>query len=758
MKKSNILILNLTYILIMTGVYFLAYSATINGETQIFHIALFLIMLWCSKKYTVHSIALLLGTLFLDLTIHNCITLGASLIVGGLMLILHAKTNLKFPKWLLLLYLVLASLFPAYLKIDNGNIFSSFLLIFITLIFSAATIQFIDAVFLKTKLKNLTLDEKLGGAILMLVLAAGLSNFSIFDISLLKVFAVTFILFSAYFGGSTGIACGAAIGLGGTLNSGNVDFITAYSLLALFSVPFKSRDRHFMCLAIIIAELIGGLYFKLYGNYTIFDFLPVLFGVLIFLLLNVRKFNLFTNIFNDNKDEFAVRNIINRSRDGLCKKMLELSDIFYEMNGVFKKMIKGVLPEDEAKEMLIGEVMEKVCGQCPERNKCYRKLSKSTTESLNTIVEIGLKRGKVNILDVPSAFSSNCIKINIIINGINQLLTSYKTYASNIINLDKSKFLLGEEMLGVAGLLKDLSEEVRANVSFDSTFERDLMEELKFINITANEAVVYRENSGEIKITIVLTNLEDNEEKVEKICSKLCGKKMKIYENERVNEFTNLISLKVATSFGVICGMSGEPKGGNSVSGDTYSVLKIGDDKVLLAICDGMGSGKNANKSSELAISLIENLYKVGFNNEIILSSTNRLLSLASDDVFSALDLAVLNLHTGMIDFIKIGGVEGLILRKNGIESVKASSLPLGILEEIKPTIVKQIIGKGEMILLFSDGLLEAFKSINEITAYVDTFKKINPQDLADALLEEGKRRNNGVLPDDVTVLCMKII
>ena len=64
---------------------------------------------------------------------------------------------------------------------------------------------------------------------------------------------------------------------------------------------------------------------------------------------------------------------------------------------------------------------------------------------------------------------------------------------------------------------------------------------------------------------------------------------------------------------------------------------------IYLPICDGMGSGDNAYNISKLSISLIENFYKAGFDNEIILSSVNKLLSLSEQENFSTIDLAVLD-------------------------------------------------------------------------------------------------------------------
>ena len=59
----------------------------------------------------------------------------------------------------------------------------------------------------------------------------------------------------------------------------------------------------------------------------------------------------------------------------------------------------------------------------------------------------------------------------------------------------------------------------------------------------------------------------------------------------------------------------------------------------LFAISDGMGSGDGAAEASAGAISMVENFYRAGFDNAVILSLVNKLLCLTSDDNFTSIDI-----------------------------------------------------------------------------------------------------------------------
>ena len=124
--------------------------------------------------------------------------------------------------------------------------------------------------------------------------------------------------------------------------------------------------------------------------------------------------------------------------------------------------------------------------------------------------------------------------------------------------------------------------------------------------------------------------------------------------------------------------------------GDTHSFIKISKDKFLLALCDGMGSGVQAEKTSNISISLVENFYKAGFDNDIILSSVNRLLVCANEEAFTAVDIAVINLEKGLCDFIKLGSPTSVVKCNGIVQFIAGGSLPLGVLEEMKPVSTKK--------------------------------------------------------------------
>ena len=197
-------------------------------------------------------------------------------------------------------------------------------------------------------------------------------------------------------------------------------------------------------------------------------------------------------------------------------------------------------------------------------------------------------------------------------------------------------------------------------------------------------------------------------------------------------------------------------KDGSGVIGDKYSFTRLNAGGFMMAISDGMGTGKKASDVSDTAVSLVENYYRAGFDTGFVLSSVNRFLSLSKDETFSAMDIAVLNLNTLVCDIIKIGSPPTRIRRGGRVASIGGGSLPLGALEDITPYCESVKAEEGDMIVMVSDGVEDAFKE-GELEALLSRETTLNPQTLSAKILSQALNAYGGVQRDDMTVLCGRV-
>ena len=218
------------------------------------------------------------------------------------------------------------------------------------------------------------------------------------------------------------------------------------------------------------------------------------------------------------------------------------------------------------------------------------------------------------------------------------------------------------------------------------------------------------------------------------------------------------VNLKSAPMFDCVFGLACQPKSGGSVSGDSHSIERLDGDKFMFAICDGMGSGDKAGEKSQTAVGLVENFYKAGFDNEIILSSVNKLLNLERDDMFSTIDICTVDLKNGIADFVKMGASSSYIRGQDSCKIIECGALPVGILQDAKAMTKKVVLNEKDMIVICSDGINDTFGSDSEMKDFLLTIKTSNPQEFADEILKQALANNNGYAVDDMTVLVVKII
>ncbi len=758
-KKSISLMLLVKYITFF-ALFYLFSIAGIKNSLFPFAFGFFISLIWCNQNIFTLSPMYIIASYLANPSLESVVIASFCVLLIMCLFLFHKQIKKQITKPLLIVYAILSqTMFLFYNFTSPSFILTALINLTVGIFFMMACLTLFKVLLVRGVSLKLSLDETICACAFMLAVSVGLAGINPFGISLLKIFAVlTILIATTVYSGMHAILLGGVLGLGYALNSGNMLLVAGFCMLAISSLAFKSTNKYFSVISLILTDVVIGMYFNVYGDYNIYSLIATCVGAGIFLLINKSNLNILKTLFGGTSQQIATRNLVNRSRDIFCKRLYNISEIFEEMDKVFRSLVKGILPVNEAKNLLRQEVIQKVCGDCPEKHRCLRVLSDETNKVFDEIISAGFERGKTTILDIPPFLSTRCNRVNTIITSINQLLDGYKQYATMVNNLDSSRILIAEQLAGVSKLMRALAEETKINVTFDVSKEEKIIEELNYANIVATEVILYEHDLMTTSATIVARNKDILNPNFEKIVSANCKTKMNLIQTEPSNATGfSVATFKTAPKFDVVFGSSGCPKLGNKVSGDTYSFLKLTDDKFLLAICDGMGSGDYAQKTSDTAISLIENFYKAGFDNEMILSSVNRFLSLNNEEIYSALDICVLDLKNSLADFIKVGAPEGFIKHKDTVETLPSGALPLGILEEMKPTIVKKLLENSDTLILCSDGVINCFESIDSFNLFLNSLKSTNPQTLSEQILEQALLHCKNQPNDDCTVICARV-
>lgn len=209
--------------------------------------------------------------------------------------------------------------------------------------------------------------------------------------------------------------------------------------------------------------------------------------------------------------------------------------------------------------------------------------------------------------------------------------------------------------------------------------------------------------------------------------------------------------------FMLTTGLVRKKRDGEQLCGDNFSVSKVDTQKAVLMLSDGMGSGENAYLKSEQIVELLEKLLSAGFCRELAIELLNSFISfLADGSISSTLDLTMIDLYTGTADFIKLGASTTFIRRKNRVECIRSTSLPVGVLEQIEFDTCARRLYHGDMVIMISDGVMDGVIFENKETYLADLIATIdtnNVQLMAEAIMEDIETMQHGNLRDDSTVL-----
>lgn len=208
-------------------------------------------------------------------------------------------------------------------------------------------------------------------------------------------------------------------------------------------------------------------------------------------------------------------------------------------------------------------------------------------------------------------------------------------------------------------------------------------------------------------------------------------------------------------------GSSKVTKEGSAVSGDCNLQMRLDDGKYLLAISDGMGSGRNARKSSKMAIQMLEDMLTNGFDNDDVINFINDKVQFNTDsDMYSTLDFAILDLYTGGVKIAKSGACNTYIKNKKSVRVIQSQTIPVGTLEQTELDVQTADISEGDIIIMCSDGLLETQDVVKKdwMEEYIKNISTTNVQKVADLIVAEAIDKSFGIARDDMTVIIAKVV
>ncbi len=447
------------------------------------------------------------------------------------------------------------------------------------------------------------------------------------------------------------------------------------------------------------------------------------------------------------RENTLPRVAVNRNRRAVGEQLYEVSALFREIECAFG----GEDARDDATLRLREKLQESLCAACSHRRKCE---TAGIEEGLDKLIAVGVAKGRVNLIDLPAEVTARCENSAGVLYALNKILADYSRFVRETEAAREGRKLLAEQAHGVSVILRDIALEQSEEYAFSGK-EQALAAALAADGILSGEIFLYGEGTN---LTVSLSaNAATDAKRLAKTAGKALGLPLSLAEKIPVTAERACFILKPKPAFDAAFGLAARTKEGEVASGDTHSIMKIDERRFLVALSDGMGSGEEARKVSDRTLTLLESFYKAKMPSDTVLSTVNRLIALSSEETFSCLDVASVNLDTGCADIVKIGSPVAFLLSGEELKILEGESLPLGMLEAVHPATSRINMNKGDFLVFMSDGVTSAFGSLADLCAYLSAQRPVNPQSFAEEILKKALGCYGGKAEDDMTVLTVKL-
>lgn len=440
---------------------------------------------------------------------------------------------------------------------------------------------------------------------------------------------------------------------------------------------------------------------------------------------------------------------VNRAKRRTGERLYRISELFKEIECAFMALDEGV-DEKAAKERMLIQLKDRCCTGCERVKRCQKT---GVYHGFERLIASGCLKGRVNLIDLPTEITSACVKPSEVMTELNGILAEFRRCALESENARSGRRLLADQAHGVSEVMKDCAVELSRTSAPDAKAEKELKEALAAHGFACPEVQI-DDLYGEILLT-VCGNF--NVKNICEVIKESRGKRFVLKEKLAYDGVNTCLVFTTPPRLDAAFGVAYAVKKGEKVSGDTHSVIRINEHAFLMALSDGMGSGEYARKVSEAAISLIEAFYRAEMPEDTVLKTINKLLSFNRDERFTCIDIGAINLDSGRADFVKIGSPPGIIMREGEIKVLESASLPLGILDNLKPTCCSEMLKSGDIVTFMSDGVSSCFSSATELYEFLQELKPLNPQNLADKILAKALDLAGHTASDDMTVVCTRL-
>ncbi|MFZ5945255.1 MAG: stage II sporulation protein E [Bacillota bacterium] len=610
----------------------------------------------------------------------------------------------------------------------------------------------------KNRNLELALEDKISCFIICLGLLLGLGDLQVFGVNIQSFISRAAVLFAALLAGpGGGAAIGTMVGLvpsmSGNISTASIGF---YALSGLLGGVFQGLGRIGILIGFTLGNLMLSMYFSAESQ-VIMTLVETSLAGIVFLLVPAKYLEV-KEKSEIESTSFAEVNV---------KKFERMSNVFLELGKAFFPPAAEEKNQDEEGNPLtriLNEVAEQVCDRCSLCSLCWDKEFYKTYRSMVEVCSKGEFNGKITEQNFSLELQRRCMRLRELSVALTYQLKLYKQDRNYQNKLAGCQQLVAKQLTGVAELVKGYAQEISKRETGDEELEEKIKGFLLDDNIKVQNVKVIQTSGGDKEIVVVQKACPEQNWCTQFISPKISQILDRTYtvKEARCPTAGNkscTYHLNPSKTYSVTTGVAMAIKDGSSVSGDNWSCVNLPNRKFVMILSDGMGAGVQASKESATAITLIEKLLAAGLSLKMTLETVNSVLFLrTAEEIFTTVDLTVVNEVSATAEFIKIGAVPSFIKRRTKVQVVQAKSLPVGVFSQVETEKFEYPVQVGDLIISMSDGVFDILEgNIDDWCKVIQALPQDDPQIIANYIIELARKSLQGEIKDDLTVLAARI-
>lgn len=450
-------------------------------------------------------------------------------------------------------------------------------------------------------------------------------------------------------------------------------------------------------------------------------------------------------------------------RDGYQEqRLLNYAKSFEGLSKTFLSMNRRADMPPEEMGRIQQEVTGRICSSCDTCAICWEPSNHRMYEVFGKLIG-GLLRNGTCDTEAEKELEEHCRYANHVEKEAIMVFEQTRLNRAWYNRLLENREVIAQQLDAMAFIMQDCVNESRLLDGEEKMKLAEIRYRARECGIVAEEVHLYEKNDKHIQVVLKVHSKWGNCIPVKHLTKAVTGAldlHMHPHRDARtfVGKETTELIYEEEPAFHAIHGVARLTKDGATISGDNFSCLEKEDGELVLSLSDGMGFGARACKESELVVDLLERFIEAGFTKETAIKMLNSAMVIrGEDEQYSTVDMAAVNLYSGVVDFYKIGASATFIRHKDGrVECLLSTSLPVGVSVEMEIERASKQLADGDFLVMVTDGVLEYLhveqpeETMEQMISEIHTN---HPGLMAKKILERVMFYTGGEVRDDMTVL-----